>query len=40
MLKPSAFTSVAEAAALAEANGKILVILESGGNDGLNTVVP
>ena len=40
-LKPSAFTSVAEAAALAEANGKILVILElSGGNDGLNTVVP
>lgn len=41
MLKSSAFTSVAEAAALAEANGKILVILElSGGNDGLNTVVP
>ena len=41
MLRPSAFTSVAEAAALAEANGKILVILElSGGNDGLNTVVP
>ena len=41
MLKPSAFTSVAEAAALAEANGKVLVILElSGGNDGLNTVVP
>ena len=41
MLKPCAFTSVAEAAALAEANGKILVILElSGGNDGLNTVVP
>ena len=41
MLKPSAFTGVAEAAALAEANGKILVILElSGGNDGLNTVVP
>ena len=41
MLKPSAFTSVAEAAALAEANGKILVILElSGGNDGLNTIVP
>ena len=41
MLKTSAFTSVAEAAALAEANGKILVILElSGGNDGLNTVVP
>ena len=41
ILKPSAFTSVAEAAALAEANGKILVILElSGGNDGLNTVVP
>ena len=28
MLKPSAFTSVAEAAALAEANGKILVILD------------
>ena len=41
ILKPSAFNSVAEAAALAEANGKILVILElSGGNDGLNTVVP
>ena len=41
ILKPSAFTSVSEAAALAEANGKILVILElSGGNDGLNTVVP
>ena len=41
ILKPSAFTSVAEAAAMAEANGKILVILElSGGNDGLNTVVP
>ena len=41
ILKPSAFTSVAEAAALAEANGKIMVILElSGGNDGLNTVVP
>ena len=41
ILKPSAFASVAEAAALAEANGKILVILElSGGNDGLNTVVP
>ena len=41
ILKPSAFSSVAEAAALAEANGKILVILElSGGNDGLNTVVP
>ena len=32
---------MAEAAALAEANGKILVILElSGGNDGLDTVVP
>ena len=41
ILKPSALNIVAEAAALAEANGKILVILElSGGNDGLNTVVP
>ena len=41
ILKPSALSRVAEAAALAEANGKILVILElSGGNDGLNTVVP
>ena len=35
------FGRVAEAAASAAANGKILVILElSGGNDGLNTVVP
>ena len=41
ILKPSALSRVAEAAAMAEANGKILVILElSGGNDGLNTVVP
>ena len=41
ILMPSALSRVAEAAALAEANGKILVILElSGGNDGLNTVVP
>ena len=41
ILKPSALSRVAEAAALAEATGKILVILElSGGNDGLNTVVP
>ena len=40
-LHPSAFSRVAEAAAMAESNGKILVILElSGGNDGLNTVVP
>ena len=40
-LQPSMFSRIAEAAALAEANGKILVVLElSGGNDGLNTVVP
>ena len=40
-LAPSMFGRVAEAAASAAANGKILVILElSGGNDGLNTVVP
>ncbi|MDD9889939.1 MAG: DUF1501 domain-containing protein [Gammaproteobacteria bacterium] len=40
-LAPSMFGRVAEAAATAAANGKILVILElSGGNDGLNTVVP
>lgn len=40
-LAPSAFGRIAEAAAAATANGKILVILElSGGNDGLNTVVP
>lgn len=39
---PSLFQSqVAAASAEAEANGKILVVLElSGGNDGLNTVVP
>lgn len=40
-LAPSMFGRVAEAAATAAASGKILVILElSGGNDGLNTVVP
>lgn len=40
-LAPSMFGRVAEAAATAASNGKILVILElSGGNDGLNTVVP
>lgn len=40
-LAPSMFGNVAEAAAAAAANGKILVVLElSGGNDGLNTVVP
>ncbi|MDB0051309.1 DUF1501 domain-containing protein [Gammaproteobacteria bacterium] len=39
---PPAFTQVAQAAATqAAASGKVLVILElSGGNDGLNTVVP
>lgn len=39
---PPAFAQAAQAAAAqAAANGKILVILElSGGNDGLNTVVP
>ena len=39
---PSGFALAAQqAAATARANGKILVILElSGGNDGLNTVVP
>ena len=38
---PSLFGRVAEAAAQAATNGKVLVILElSGGNDGLNTVVP
>ena len=40
-LVPSLLGRAAEAAAVAAANGKILVILElSGGNDGLNTVVP
>ena len=40
-LPPSILSRAAEAASIAEANGKILVILElSGGNDGLNTVVP
>lgn len=40
-MAPSLFGSVAEAADAAAANGKILVILElSGGNDGLNTIVP
>jgi len=41
VLTPSLFGRAAEAAAAAMANNKILVILEmSGGNDGLNTVVP
>lgn len=42
LMLPSLFQSqVAAASAEAEANGKILVVLElSGGNDGLNTVVP
>ena len=41
ILHSSVMSRVAEAATLAEANGKILVVLElSGGNDGLNTVVP
>ena len=41
ILAPSLFGRAAEAAAAAMANDKILVILElSGGNDGLNTVVP
>ena len=41
-LIPGAFAQAAKAAAAeATANGKVLVILElSGGNDGLNTVVP
>ena len=40
-MAPSLLGRAAEAAAAAAANGKILVILElSGGNDGLNTVVP
>jgi uncharacterized protein (DUF1501 family) len=41
VLAPSLLGRAAEAAATAMANDKILVILElSGGNDGLNTVVP
>ena len=41
IMAPSLFSRAAEAAAMARANDKILVILElSGGNDGLNTVVP
>jgi len=41
IMAPSLFSRAAEAAAMARANSKILVILElSGGNDGLNTVVP
>ncbi|MDA1372564.1 MAG: DUF1501 domain-containing protein [Proteobacteria bacterium] len=40
-MAPSVFGRVAEAAAQAQARGKVLVILElSGGNDGLNTIVP
>lgn len=38
---PSLFGSIAHAAAQAASTGRILVVLElSGGNDGLNTVVP
>ena len=38
---PSLFGTIAHAAAQAAADGRILVVLElSGGNDGLNTVVP
>ena len=41
VLAPSLIAQAAHAAAAAQANEKILVILElSGGNDGLNTVVP
>lgn len=41
IMAPSLFSQAAQAAAVARANDKILVILElSGGNDGLNTVVP
>ena len=41
VLAPSLLSQAAHAAAAARANDKILVILElSGGNDGLNTVVP
>jgi len=42
LFAPSAFSQAVEAAAAqATANGKVLVVLElSGGNDGLNTVVP
>lgn len=41
VLAPSLFGQAAQAAAAAPDNEKILVILElSGGNDGLNTVVP
>ncbi len=41
IIAPSLFSRAAEAAAIARANNKMLVILElSGGNDGLNTVVP
>ena len=41
VLAPSLIGQAAHAAAAAQANEKILVILElSGGNDGLNTVVP
>jgi uncharacterized protein (DUF1501 family) len=40
-LAPGAFTRIAQAAAQAEAEGRILVVFElSGANDGLNTVVP
>lgn len=41
LMVPGIFGTIAQAAAAAEANDRILVIFElSGGNDGLNTVVP
>lgn len=41
IMGPGVFASAAQAAAAAEENDRILVVLElSGGNDGLNTVVP
>ena len=41
VVAPSVFSTIAHAAASASADDRILVVLElSGGNDGLNTVVP
>lgn len=41
LMVPGVFGTIAQAAAAAEANDRILVVFElSGGNDGLNTVVP
>lgn len=41
LLMPGLFGTIARAAAAAEADNRILVVFEmSGGNDGLNTVVP